>query len=353
MIRISDIIKMGPQEGPDNKKNKEEKANSLLEKALKKDPGGAIAQLYNQGIDLLKDIFNKSRQARQLNASQIEEFVANSINFKQITDYTNQLVDHMLLGNGELFDHFYTYRQKDNYVYEHSLNVCLLSIKMGIWMDMNKSDLVNIALGGLLHDLGLITVEDIISLPRKLRHKEIEAVKGHSAHSAKMIEKIKGLAEDVVSAVKAHHIRLSDENFTKTLSHDKLQNMAQIIGLADVYEAITHPRSYRAAKLPHEAIKELIEKESNNFQARIIKSLVENIGIYPLGSWVRLTDGEIGLVVSINKGYPLRPKINIIFDAKGNKLPDVKTIDLLNEPHLHIESPIDLDKNNQLIEKLK
>lgn len=351
MIRISDIIKMGPSDESD-KRDKNKPQDSLLEKAFRKDAGKDIKQLYNQGIDLIKDVFDKARQAKELSPQQAEEYIANSIDFKLITNYIAQLIDGILFGETELFSYFYIYRQK-GYLYEHSLNVCLLAVKIGVWMDMNKSDLVSLALGGLLHDLGLITVKDIISLPRKLSHKEMEKVKEHPVHSAKIVGKIKGLASDIIDVIRGHHRRISDEDFTKELSSEKLQKMSQIIGLADVYEAITHPRSYRGAKLPHEAIKELVENESDKFQGKIIKSLIDNIGIYPIGSWVRLTNGEIGLVVSINKGYPLRPKINIMFGAKGNKLEDVKSIDLLNEPHLHIESPIDLDKNKELIEKIK
>ena len=351
MIRISDIIKMGPQDEP-HEEGKDKKETSLLDKAVKRDAGTGIKQLYNEGIDLLKDIFDKIRQTRQFSFSQLEEYVANSIDFKLITNYVSQVVDRVVLGNGEMFDYFYRYRQQD-YLYEHSLNVCLLAVKIGTWMDMNKSDLVNIALGGLLHDLGLISVEDIISLPRKLKRKEIERVREHPIVSAKMLEKVKDMAEDVINAIRGHHKRLTDKDFAKGLSHDKLQRMAQIIGLADVYEAITHPRSYRGPKLPHEAVKELIEKESGKFQVKIIKSLIDNIGIYPIGSWVRLTNGEIGIVASINKGYPLRPRVNIIFDARGNKLIDPKSIDMLSEPHLHIESPVDISKNKQLIDKLK
>ena len=351
MIRISDIIKIGPQGEPGGG-DKDKKKDSLLDRALKRDASTDIRQLYNEGIELLKDIFNKLRQTRQLSPSEVKEYVANSIDFKLIIDYLHRLVDCVLLGNGELFDYFYTYRQ-ENYIYMHSLNVGLLAVKIGIWMDMNKSDLINIASGGLLHDLGLISVEDTISLPRKLKHKEIQRVKGHAVYGAELLEKVKDITEDVIDTIRGHHKRLSDKDFTKELSNEKLQKMTQIIGLADVYEAITHPRSYREPKLPHEAVKELIEKESGNFQAKIIKSLVDNIGIYPIGSWVRLTNGEIGIVASINKGYPLRPRINIIFDVKRNKLVDIKPLDLLSEPHLHIESPVDIDKNKQLIDKLK
>ncbi len=347
MIRISDIIKMGPQDEP----HKEKKA-SLLDKTLKKDTGIDIKQLYDEGIDLLKDIFDKIRRAKRLNPSDVKEHVANSIDFKSVIDYLYKLVDRILLGNGGLFDYFYAYRG-ENYLHMHSLNVCLLAVKIGIWLNLNKSDLMDIALGGLLHDLGLIRVEDIICLPRRLKHKELQKVKEHPIVSARMLEKVKDITKDVINAIRGHHKRLTDKDFTKELSSEKLQRMAQIIGLADVYEAITHHRSYRGAKLPHEAVKELIEVESDKFQANIIKSLIDNIGIYPIGSWVRLTNGEIGIVAFINKGYPLRPLINIIFDAKGNKLPDIKSIDLLTKPHLHIESPVDIDKNKQMIDKLK
>lgn len=353
MIRISDIISMGPQDKPhEEEKDKNKIECSLLDRARERGTHTDIKQLYGEGIDLIKDIFNKIRRIKDLDFRQTEEYIANSINFQSLANYVSRLINHMLVGDGELFNYFYSHGE-GNYLYRHSLNVCLLSVKIGIWMNMNKSDLVNIALGGLLHDVGLVTMEDIISLPRKLKHKEIQIVNMHSARSANILEKVKDLAEDVISAVRSHHKRLKDRDFARKLNHEKLQRMTQIIGLADVYEAITHSRSYRKAKLPHEGIKELVEKESDNFQAKIIKSLIDNIGIYPMGSWVRLTNGKIGLVVSINKDYPLRPKINIIFDAKGNKLAEIKLIDLLDESRLHIECPIDLDVNKHLIKKLK
>jgi HD-GYP domain-containing protein (c-di-GMP phosphodiesterase class II) len=352
MIRISDIIKMGPQ-GEPNEANKERKEDSLLNRALKRNINEGITQLYDQGVGLVKDIFDKARKSRQLSPSEAEEYMANSIDFKAVSDYLRKLIERILLGNGEFFDYFYTHRKEDSYLYTHSLNVCLLAVKIGIWMDMNKSDLMNIALGALLHDLGLIGVEEIISLPRQLKNKEMQKVNKHSVMGAKILEKVKDITQDVMDTIKGHHKRFSEKDFINTLNNEKLQKMAQIIGLADIYEAITHPRSYRPAKLPHEAIKELVEEEANNFQNKIIRSLIDNIGIYPIGSWVRLTSGEVGIVSAINKGYPLRPRINILFDSKGNKLNEVKSTDLLNEPHLHIESPVDIDKNKKLIDKLK
>lgn len=352
MIRISDIIRMGPQGEQDNGSNKEKTQDSLLNKALKRNTGEDTKTLYYNGVELLKDIFNKVRQTRQLSPSQAEEFIATSIDFRSVSDYLRKLIDRVLLGNEEFFDYFYSHIE-DNYLSIHSLNVCLLAVKIGTWMDMNKSDLMNIALGALLHDIGLISVEEIISLPRQLKGKEIREVSKHSAVSATLLGKVKNITTEVIDTIKGHHKRLSDKDFAKELSNEKLQKISQIIGLADVYEAITHPRSYRQAKLPHEAIKELVEKESGNFQNRIIRSLIDNVGIYPIGSWVRLTNGEIGIITAINKGYPLRPRINIIFDSKSNRLPEAKSIDLLNEPHLHIESPVDIGNNKQLIDKLK
>ncbi|MFH0732141.1 MAG: HD domain-containing phosphohydrolase [Candidatus Omnitrophota bacterium] len=351
MIRISDIMKMHPAGGP-GKKDQFRETPSLLEKAIKGDVSGGIKNSYMQGMNLLDDVFKKARRARDLGVGEAEEFIANTVDFKSITRYLNQLVDSLLLDKGEMFDYFYNYRHT-GYVYEHSLNVCLLTVKIGMWLDMNKSNLIDMALGGLLHDIGLISVEDIISSPRRLRHKERLKVKAHPLYGADILKKIRDFTDEALSAVRAHHRRLSDKDFTREVGDQKIQQMVQVIGLADVYEAITHPRSYKPAKLPHEAIKELVEKESTNFQSTIIKSLIENIGIYPIGSWVRITNGEIGIVVHINKNYPLRPRVNIVFDVRGNRLPETKQMDLLTEPHLHIESPVDLDKNKELIDKLK
>ncbi len=351
MIRISDIIKMGSDNNPGGEE-KDKGKHYILEKVLKYDTDAEMKQLYGKGIEAIKEIFEKLRQIKNLSSKEAEEYIAGAINFPSLTNYISKLVDYILVGDGELFNYFYPAKD-DNYLYQHSLNVCLLSIKIGTWLEMNKSDLVNIGTGALLHDIGLVTVEDIILLPRQLEDKERQAVKKHPEYSANILKKIKDTADDIIVAVKSHHKRLSDKDFTKAIGDDKLQKIVQIIGLADIYEAVTHPRQYKPAKLPYEAVKELIEKEADNFHTRILKSLIDNIGIYPIGSWVRLTNGEIGIVVSTNKGYPLRPRVNIIFDVESKKLNDIKNIDLLEKPHLHIESPVNISDNKMLTEQLR
>lgn len=358
MIRISDIVRMGSRgEGDPKDRDKEKERleikNTLLDDALKRTATATnIKELYIAGTSLIKDAFDKIKEIPDINSQQAQEYIQKTINFDLIEDFAGKFVDHIMVSSGELFNYFYRH-QEDNYLYQHSLNVCLLSVRIGTWMDMNKSDLVDLALGGLLHDIALIRVESIISLPRKLKRREFLKVKRHPIEGADILEKTSKIANEIIIAIRNHHSRIGDKNFVRELTDEKIQKMAQVIGLADVYEAITHVRSYRKGKLPHEGIKELIESESNNFQTKIIKSLIDNIGIYPIGSWVRLTSGEIGLVVLVNKGYPLRPKVNVIFDVKGDKLDEMKSIDLLDEPHIHIDSSVDLDTNKHLIDKLR
>ena len=150
------------------------------------------------------------------------------------------------------------------------------------------------------------------------------------------------LNEEGLSAVKNHHYRGPRHKF------------CQVISLADIYEAISHPRLYKKAKAPYQAIGEIIDKEALSFHSDIMKTFVNNIGIYPVGSWVRLSTAEIGVVIGVNKGYPLRPKVKIMLDHSGERLKDVKILDFLPEPYFYIEGPVDTpdrEKTESAIEK--
>jgi HD-GYP domain-containing protein (c-di-GMP phosphodiesterase class II) len=176
----------------------------------------------------------------------------------------------------------------------------------------------------------MVKVEDIAQKEGLLESEERARMQEHPKYSEEILRDLGCLTSDAVSAVRSHHERGSRPAFT------------QVLGIADIYEAMTHSRPYRKAKPPHQAMEEILAKESGGFQPDIIKTLVNNIGIYPAGSWVKLNTGEIGMVIESNRNYPLRPKINLLFASSGEKLKDIKFLDLLIESHLNIECPVDI-----------
>jgi HD-GYP domain-containing protein (c-di-GMP phosphodiesterase class II) len=329
MIRISDIIKMS------NAKQEAKNTNSPLIKETQKCDIPAIIKeveirkaenlsLFNQGISLAGETLDKAKK---------DEPIA----CVPILNFSKSLVEELFVDENEYFTRFYDSPSAKDYLPQHSLNVSFLAIKIGIWSGFNKSELMELAVSGFLHDLGMSKVEAIVQKDSKLHSNEKLQVSRHPEYSVQILEKMGCLSEEGLSAVKTHHIKGPRDKFSEILS------------LADIYEAITHERVYRSAKAPHQAIGEIINKEALNFQPSILKAFVNNIGIYPVGSWVKLSTGEIGLVTGMNKGYPLRPKVSIIFNHSGDRLSNAKVLDFMLEDYFYIDGPV----SNTDLENLK
>ena len=124
------------------------------------------------------------------------------------------------------------------------------------------------------------------------------------------------------------------------LKADQVHEYARIISLVDVYEALTHPRAYRKEFMPYSAMKMVIDSSGTLFESSLAKALVEELSIYPVGSLVRLNTNEAGRVVATNKGFPIRPKVEVLFDVDGEKLKEPKTINLVSQPSLYIKEPL-------------
>ncbi|NQT94842.1 MAG: hypothetical protein HQ572_00175, partial [Candidatus Omnitrophica bacterium] len=127
---------------------------------------------------------------------------------------------------------------------------------------------------------------------------------------------------------------------------------SQVIGLVDIFEAMTHSRSYKGPEQPHIAIRTIIEDFKDGFDSHIIKALVDNIGIYPVGTWVRLDTDEIALVIDTNSGSPLSPKVNILYDNRKERLQEPRTVDLSRQSNIHITGPLEKDIEHSIKKSL-
>ena len=108
----------------------------------------------------------------------------------------------------------------------------------------------------------------------------------------------------------------------------------------DTYTRLTSPRPPQARLLPHEAIREIVRSKHESFPSALIKALLSEISVFPPRTLVRLNTGEVGRVVGVNRNHPLRPKVEIISDSKGDRLPAPKLVDLSEAPFLYITTPL-------------
>ena len=223
----------------------------------------------------------------------------------------------------------------DDYLYAHSANVALLSQAVGLAMGLGKGDLSLLGFCALLHDIGMLRYSRLANGEAKLSQAEFEEVTAHAREGAAKIDGILGMdpqkrerAKRIISQV---HERIDASGYPDRLVNEEIDELAQIIGLADVYEAMTHPRAWRTADHPHKVIKHLIDKEGKGFNSRIVKAIIDVLSIYPPGSLVELSTGEIARVVKTRRGALTRPAVSVLLDRDFASVPQ-SMIDLTEHP---------------------
>nr|MDW8081429.1 HD-GYP domain-containing protein [Candidatus Calescibacterium sp.] len=223
-------------------------------------------------------------------------------------------------------------RQHDDAVFSHSVNVAALSVFIGRFLRLSRQQLRTLALGSLMHDLGKIRVPlEILNKPERLSEDEWDVVKKHSLWSAElMLERVPEEPESIPIALQ-HHERLDGSGYPYGLSGEEIHFLSRICACADVYDALTVDRPYRKRFSYAEALEYLMGNASRLFDLQVVTTMVRHIAPYPVGETVRLTTGEIAVVIRLNEGLPIRPVVRVIRDPNGQLLEKPKDVDLMKE----------------------
>lgn len=212
-------------------------------------------------------------------------------------------------------------KSHDEYTFAHSTNVCSLSILIGIRRGLEKAEIEEIALGGMLHDVGKVKIsEEILLKPSKLTIKEYEEVRKHPIYGYEILNENTNLSKITKLIAYQHHERMQGNGYPQGLSIDEIHPAVRLVALVNLYDSLTTDKPYRSKFLPHDAMRLIISQSGSNFPLEDVKKFVEDMSIYPLGSFVRLNTGEIGVVTKINRHAVIRPWIKILLNAKRDIL---------------------------------
>jgi len=174
--------------------------------------------------------------------------------------------------------------------------------------------------GTLLCDIGKLKLShDLLEKTEKLTEEEFNLLKSHVDLSLTELSNSVGVTQEVIDIVASHHERFNGQGYPNGLSGNEIPIMARIAAIADSYDAMTSQRPYCEAKSPVIAVKELYELRGDEYQPELIEEFIQAVGLYPAGTLVELSSGEVAVVVSENKMRRLRPKILKLLD--GNKKP--------------------------------
>lgn len=231
---------------------------------------------------------------------------------EQLYSCCNQVLDHMD-NHHLLFEYLYHIRCKnpDNAVFIHSLNVALLCHIFGNWLRLSDEECKELTLAGLLHDVGKCEIDsDILNKPGKLTPEEFEIIKAHPLNGFTKF-KDTNLSYGIKMAILQHHEKLDGSGYPFGFQKDQIHDYAKIIGITDMYEAVTSDRTYHK-RIPPFMVLDIFEKDGYDaMDSHFLSVFLENIALLYIGKTVILSNGESGKIVFINRKTPSRPLVQV------------------------------------------
>ncbi len=247
-----------------------------------------------------------------------------------------------ILENKDVVVNLADIRSTNEYTFTHSVNVCVLSLVLGLSLGYDRQRLLELGTGALLHDIGKNFIpNDIINKLSPLTPEEYELVKTHTSRGYEVLRENKNIPELSSYVALAHHERYDGTGYPLGKRGEDIHEYARIVSIADVFDAITSKRPYKMKENPSRAVDYLISMESRQFDEQLLSKFLESIAVYPIGSKVKLSDGSLGLVISENREMPTRPIVRIIYDRKGNRMNMGEMVDLMKHPTMFIKEDME------------
>jgi HD-GYP domain-containing protein (c-di-GMP phosphodiesterase class II) len=278
----------------------------------------AAAKMYLLGISHLKEIFDRNREM---------------LNFNLTKRWIQSMFNH-IAANESFVQGLANTKNFDEYTLNHSVNVCVFSLALGRRMGLSRQELTELGISAFLHDLGKLDIpKEILDKPAKLDAGERTIIEKHSYLGAeRLVElaKAPGIPFRAIQVALEHHSRIDMSGYPKYVRIKEISLFSKIVQIVDTFDAMTSRRVFRKKVFTkEEALGFMVEKSGIEFDPIVLKAFISMVGIYPVGSLVFLSSGEIGIVFANNPHASLaqRPKVKLIADVEGRKM-DGPIVDL-------------------------
>lgn len=272
-------------------------------------------EVHEDLVGVLNESFSKFDQSGELDLSSMHES-------------TEALVESMIR-NPDAAHLLSQLRQKDSYSYSHSVEAAVLGVMFGRHLGFSKRELDELALGILLLDVGKTKLPtNLLEKKGKLNATEVKLIKAHVKLGVKVLEGNQAATKDVIDLVASHHERFDGKGYPHGKEGKQISVYGRIAAIIDFYDAVTHDRPYRKRIKAATAVNALYARRGKNFQPELVEEFIQCLGLYPTGSVVELSSGEVGIVIEQNRLRRLRPKVLVVLDELKQELMDPQTVDL-------------------------
>ena len=255
------------------------------------------------------------------------------LDMDSINSTTNSIVDSVFR-NEDALACLSRLRIKDEYLIEHSLNVAILMSIFAKHLNIKKSIIEKLALGAFMHDIGKIKVPDhILHKPGRFTDEEYEQMKKHVEYGVEIISLETHVSDISCNIVKMHHERLDGKGYPSKASAEDIDNYARMIAIVDSYDAMTADRVYKKGMAPIKAFKILRSGADTGYDKELVEQFIQCLGIYPVGTLVKLSSGKLGLISQLNNNKPLNPFVKVFYNTRLNQAIAIEEIDLSQNKH--------------------
>jgi putative nucleotidyltransferase with HDIG domain len=209
----------------------------------------------------------------------------------------------------------------DNYTFTHMVNVSILSMAQARALGLDGRLLREFGLSALMHDIGKVrTPKEVLNKPEKLSATEFEIMKRHTVEGAEILRRTPEMPVLAPVVAFEHHLRLDGTGYPNGVKRQRLNLGTQLCSIADVYDAMRSQRVYQEA-LPTDRIHAVLTKDDGlHFDKHLVRRFTQVLGIYPPGNLVRLSTGELAVVVKVHAPDPYRPRVRVIADASNQRI---------------------------------
>ncbi len=229
---------------------------------------------------------------------------------------------------------------QEDYNISHQVNTMIYAVKIGMGFSYSEKKLHELAMAALFHDVGMFMIpKEITNKYGKLSAADLDTIKKHPVIGKKILSEFR---ENPWLAAVAyeHHERENGQGYPRGLKGSEIHDYAKIVGIVDSYEAMTHNRPYRKALMQAFSARELVKSKNLLFSPSVIRVFLNEMSLYPLGSYVRLNNRAIGQVVGTDHARPLRPDIKLIFDGEGRRMEADVVVKLDENPIFFIQDSV-------------